>query len=129
MTTCAVLGVNDFIHGKLMSEWSTWWVSQWTDGKGRYCMSADEEGGIFTALQRLAVDGRVDLRRAMVLRVATDFDTQYPGQTAGASLADSLNSTFGFAGLENVYRVGSPVVREIIGHWERWRDGPPPLPT
>ena len=43
-------------------------VSQWTEGKSQYCMSADEEGGIFTALQRLAAAGRVDMRRAMVLQ-------------------------------------------------------------
>jgi purine nucleoside permease len=128
VTTCAILGVNDFIHGKLMSEWSTWWVSQWTEGKSQYCMSADEEGGIFTALQRLAAAGRVDMRRAMVLRVATDFDSQYPGQTAGASLADSLNSTFGFVGLQNVYAVGTAVAREILSNWRQWRRGPPPLP-
>ena len=83
VTTCAILGVNDFIHGALMSEWSAWWVAQWTGGKSQYCMSADEEGGIFTALQRLEDAGRVDMRRVMVLRVATDFDSQYPGQTAG----------------------------------------------
>jgi purine nucleoside permease len=129
VTTCAILGVNDFIHGTLMSEWSAWWVSQWTEGKGEFCMSADEEGGIFTALQRLAEAKRVDMRRVMVLRVATDIDRQYPGQTAGESLAESLNSTFGFVGLENIYRVGSPVVREILGNWERWQDGPPPLPN
>jgi purine nucleoside permease len=127
VTSCAILGVNDFIHGTLMSEWSAWWVSQWTKGQSEYCMSADEEGGIFTALQRLAEADRVDMRRVMVLRVATDIDRQYPGQTAGESLADSLDSTFGFAGLENVYRAGSPVVREIVNNWERWRDGPPPL--
>jgi len=128
VTTCAILGVNDFIHGTLMSEWSAWWVSQWTEGKGEFCMSADEEGGIFTALQRLAEAKRVDMRRVMVLRVATDIDRQYPGQTAGESLAESLNSTFGFVGLENIYRVGSPVVKEIVGNWDRWQDGPPPLP-
>jgi purine nucleoside permease len=55
-------------------------------------------------------------RRTMVLRVATDFDSQYPGQTAGQACADSLDTTFGFVGLENVYRVDSAVVREIIGH-------------
>ncbi len=129
VTTCAILGVNDFIHGTLMSEWSAWWVSQWTEGKGEYCMSADEEGGIFTALQRLEAAKRVDMHRVMVLRVATDIDRQYPGQTAGESLAESLNSTFGFVGLENIYRVGSPVVREILGNWDRWQDGPPPLPN
>ncbi len=128
VTTCAILGVNDFIHGILMSQWSAWWVSQWTDGKGEYCMAGEEEGGIFTALQRLEEAGRVDMRRAMVLRVATNFDSQYPGQTAGESLANSVNSTFGFVGLENVYHVGSPVVREILSNWERWRDGPPLLP-
>jgi purine nucleoside permease len=129
VTTCAILGVNDFIHGTLMSEWSAWWVSQWTEGKGQFCMSADEEGGIFTALQRLAEAKRVDMRRVMVLRVATDIDRQYPGQTAGESLAESLDSTFGFVGLENIYRVGSPVVREILGNWDQWQDGPPPLPS
>jgi purine nucleoside permease len=129
VTTCAILGVNDFIHGTLMSEWSAWWVSQWTEGKGEFCMSADEEGGIFTALQRLEAAKRVDMRRVMVLRVATDIDRQYPGQTAGESLAESLNSTFGFVGLENIYRVGSPVVRAILGNWDQWRDGPPPLPN
>jgi purine nucleoside permease len=128
VTTCAIVGVNDFVHGTLMSDWMTWWVSQWTAGKGEYCMSADEEGGIFTALQRLAEAKRVDMRRVMVLRVASDIDQQYPGQTAGAPLADSLDTTFGYVGLENIYRVGSPVVREILGNWERWRDGPPPLP-
>ena len=61
--------------------------------------------------------------------VATDIDRQYPGQTAGASLAESLDSTFGFVGLENIYRVGSPVVREILGNWDRWQDGPPPVPN
>lgn len=129
VTTCAILGVNDFIHGTLMSEWSAWWVAQWTDGNEHYCMSGDEEGGIFTSLQRLATAKRIDIRRAMVLRVATDIDRQYPGQTAGESLAEALDSTFGFVGLENIYRVGSPVVREIIGNWERWQNGPPPLPT
>ena len=64
-----------------------------------------------------------------VLRVATDIDRQYPGQTAGESLAESLDSTFSFVGLENIYRVGSPVVKEIVGNWERWQDGPPPLPN
>jgi purine nucleoside permease len=128
VTTCTILGVNDFIHGKLMSEWSSWWVSQWTGGKSDYCMSADEEGGIFTALQRLSDAGLIDMRRAMALRVATDIDRQYPGQTAGESLAESLDSTFGFVGLDNIYRVGSPVVREIVGNWAEWQDGPPPLP-
>ena len=37
--------------------------------------------------------------------------------------------TFGFVGLENVYRAGSPVVREIIDNWETWQEGPPPLPN
>jgi purine nucleoside permease len=127
VTTCAILGVNDFIHGTLMSEWSRWWVARWTAGESEYCMSADEEGGIFTGLQRLDALGLVDMRRVMVLRVATDIDRQYPGQTAGESLAESLDSTFGFVGLENVYRVGSPVVREIIANWDRWQYGPPPL--
>ncbi len=124
VTTCSILGVNDFIHGTLMSDWSNWWVSQWTGGQSEYCMSADEEGGIFTALQRLSNAELVDMRRVMVLRVATDIDQQYPGQTAGESLAESLDSTFGFVGLDNIYRVGSPVVREIMETGTHGRTGP-----
>ena len=52
----------------------------------------------------------------VLVAAATDIDRQYPGQTAGELLAESLVSTFSFVGLENLYRVGSPVVREILGN-------------
>ena len=35
VTTCAILGVNDFIHGTLMSEWSAWWVVAVDGGQER----------------------------------------------------------------------------------------------
>lgn len=128
VTTGTILGINDFTYGALISDWSTWWVSQWTGGKSAYTIAADEEGGIFTALQRLADAGLIDMRRVMALRVASDIDQQHPGQTAGEALEASLAGTFGFVGLENIYRVGSAVVTEIIGNWDRWQGGPPPLP-
>lgn len=126
--TGAILGINDFTYGALISDWSSWWVSQWTGGQSEYCMAADEEGGIFTALQRLSKSNLIDMRRVTDLRVASDIDQQHPGQTAGEALAVSLNSAFGFIGLENIYRVASPVVEEIIGNWDSWESGPPPLP-
>ena len=84
-------------------------------------MSADDEGGVVTSLPRPEKAGRVDMDRVMVLRVAIDIDRHYPGHSAGESLAKSLNSTLGFVSQEIIYRVGSPVVHEIVGHWDRRR--------
>ena len=93
-------------------------------------MSADEEGGIFTALQRLEAARRVDMHRVMVLRVATDIDRGVPRADRRRIVSGIAGPApfFGFVGLDNIYRVGSPVVREIAVR-DRWQDGPPPLPN
>jgi purine nucleoside permease len=90
-------------------------------------MAAFEDSGTLTALNRLAASGRIDLKRVMVLRAASDFDQQHPGQTALESLQASLNdSTGGDIALENLYRVGSVVNAHILQNWNEWEKGVPP---
>lgn len=127
VTKCDGLMTDTFWAGTRMSDWATWWVSQQTKGAGTYCMAAFEDSGTLTALNRLAASGRIDLKRVMVLRAASDFDQQHPGQTALESLQASLNdSTGGDIALENLYRVGSVVNAHILQNWNEWEKGVPP---
>jgi purine nucleoside permease len=127
VTKCDGLMTDTFWAGTRMSEWATWWVSQQTKGAGTYCMAAFEDSGTLTALNRLAASGRIDLKRVMVLRAASDFDQQHPGQTALESMQASLKDPTGNdLALENLYRVGSVVNAHILQNWNEWEKGVPP---
>lgn len=54
-------------------EWCRDWVTYWTGGKGTFATSAMEDSGIMRALRSLDVAGRVDVRRALVLRTASNY--------------------------------------------------------
>ncbi|MGD9890166.1 MAG: purine nucleoside permease [Dehalococcoidia bacterium] len=118
-----------FFGGRILSDWLTWWVEQWTGGQGTYGMANNEDHGTMTSLRRLAGAKLVDWDRVMVLRTASDFDQPYPGETAlqaiGDSGSDGLPIAFDIS-LENAYRAGSAVTREIIGNWPAWEGGVPP---
>jgi purine nucleoside permease len=121
---CDTLSGDSYWHGRFLSEWAEWWVQKWTGGKGRYCMTNQEDFGTLTALKRLSRDGRVDWDRIMVLHAASNLDQPHPGQSG----IDSLNhfDTHGpDLALENAYRAGSVVVKHIISHWVEWERGVP----
>ena len=127
VTKCDGLMTDTFWTGTRMSDWATWWVSKQTKGAGTYCMAAFEDSGTLTALNRLAASGRIDLKRVMVVRAASDFDQQHPGQTALDSMQTSLNDSTGDdIALENLYRVGSVVNAHILQNWNEWEKGVPP---
>ncbi|MGH2587841.1 MAG: purine-nucleoside phosphorylase [Dehalococcoidia bacterium] len=118
-----------FFGGRILSDWLSWWVGQWTDGRGVYGMSGNEDHGTMTSLRRLAAATLVDWDRVMVLRTASDFDQPYPGRTALQAIGDSSDMGLPIAldiSLENAYRVGSAVTRAIIGDWDAWAAGVPP---
>lgn len=120
-----VLAGSVWWHGNVLGNWAAWWVEQWTHSAGRYCMTDNEDFAILETLARLAKEGRVDLQRVMVLRAASNFDRPYPGQQALRSLLP-IRGGYSLA-LENVYRAGSVVARQISEHWQRWADGVPSL--
>jgi purine nucleoside permease len=64
----------------------------------------------------------VDLNRVMVLRTASDFDQQRPGQTAAESLAQNkIGKYTGYLpALEAAWRVGNTVVTELVKNWTRY---------
>ncbi|MBO9669789.1 MAG: purine nucleoside permease [Sphingobium sp.] len=115
-----------FWHGKLMTGWANDWVHYWTGGRGEFVTSAMEETGSYTAIQYLDRIGRADKNRYMVLRAGSNYTMPPPGIAAADYL---LAENEGYAGmtvaLESLYRVGSKVIDEITGHWDKYEKAPP----
>ncbi|MCP3941579.1 MAG: purine nucleoside permease [Desulfobacteraceae bacterium] len=114
-----VLSAGTYWHGKMLSDWADWWTEKWTGDKAIYAMSDMEDSATFTALYRLEKMGLVNTRRVMLLRTASNFDQQYPGQPPQESIAAD-NGGF-LPAVENAYRVGSTVSDEIIKNWDEWK--------
>jgi purine nucleoside permease len=121
------LTADRFWVGARMNDWAEHWVPYWTKGVGRFVTSAEEDAGYLQALTFLSHAGRVDLARVLDLRTGSDFTVP----PKGVSPADFLKTeaTGNYAGgaeaIENAYRVGSPVVRELAQHWPRYRQTVP----
>ncbi|MBA3055535.1 MAG: purine nucleoside permease [Sphingomonadales bacterium] len=115
------LAAMTFWHGKLMNDWGNDWVRYWTRGKGQFVTSAMEETGTFQSIEYLAKVGRADRNRVLVLRAGSNFTMPPPGVSAAEYL---LRENEGYAGmipaLESLYLVGSKVIDELLGHWDRY---------
>jgi purine nucleoside permease len=92
-------------------------------GEARPCTSQQEDNATLTALKRGADAGLIDFGRVAVLRAASDFDREPPGETAVSSI---LASTGGFPiAVTNAYRAASALAHAIVADWETWKAGPP----
>lgn len=124
------LAAMTFWHGAIMNEWANKWTKYWTDGKGEFVTSAMEETGTFLSLSYLSNIGKVDKNRVMVLRTGSNYTMPPPGVTAAENL---LAENEGYAGLdaalESAYIVGSTVMNEILGHWDKYKDTIPTVPS
>ncbi len=116
-----------FWHGKLLNEWANDWVSYHTKSAGNYVTTAMEDTGTLQSLHFLSKAGKVDVSRVLVLRTASNFDSQRPGLTAAESLAE--NKAGGYAGfipaVESAWKVGSMVVHELVANWKTYRQASP----
>lgn len=121
------LSAGTFWHGKLMSEWANDWVAYHTGGKGNYVTCAMEDTGTLQSLTFLAKAGRVDVRRVLVLRAASNFDQPRPGQTAAESLGETKIGKYSayLPSLESAFRVGRVVVDELVSKWGSYRERVP----
>lgn len=121
------LSSETFWHGKLLNAWANEWVKYHTDGKGEYVTTAMEDTGTLQALTWLTRAGKADVKRAMVLRTASNFDGPPTGMTAAESLFGEKLTTYSayIPSLESAHRVGSVVVREIVKNWPKYEDTVP----
>lgn len=113
-----------FWHGRKLSEWANAWVKYHTNGRGNYVTTAMEDTGTMQSLSFLHAAGRVDQRRVLILRTASNFDQQRDGITATESLAETrIGSYVAFQpAIDAAHRVGSVVVNELVRNWLRYRD-------
>jgi purine nucleoside permease len=116
------LSSETFWHGKLLNAWANEWVKYHTDGKANYVATAMEDTGTLQSLTWLARGGKVDVRRVLVLRTASNFDGPPPGMTAAESLFGEKLQTYSayLPALEAAHRVGSIVVHELVAKWAKY---------
>lgn len=121
------LAAMTFWHGKLLNDWANDWVDYWTDGEGEFVSSAMEDTGTFQSLSYLHEAGKVDKRRVLVLRTASNFTMPPAGKSPAAYLREEQHDSYAGldASLENAYRVGSAVVKELVGNWDRYGEALP----
>lgn len=124
------LASSTYWHGKLLNQWANDWVRYHTGGRGNYVTTAMEDTGTLRSLHNLARAGRVDVRRVLVLRTASNFDSQWPGATAAESLAgEKIGHYSGFLpSLEAAHAVGSRVVHALVAGWDKYEAELPQAP-
>jgi purine nucleoside permease len=120
----AVLASSTFWHGSRFENWANQWTRYYTHGEGNYMVSAMEDSGTMQALTLLGKAGRVDPKRALVLRTVSNFDREAPGTTAVQSLQSMGLRQYSayLPALESAQQTGSRVVHYLVDHWKECRD-------
>ena len=110
------LGSVRYWHGPGRTQWARDWVKTWTDGQGVLTMTAGEEQAILDVLTLNGAEGRVDSRRVLVLRTASNYSREGDGEPQMVEFAPGG----GEAGFEAAYRVGAPVVKALVAGWPKY---------
>jgi purine nucleoside permease len=111
---------DSYWHGTEMTKYANDWVKLWTKGKGNFAMSNMEDAAIAEAMQRLDRMKRVDSRRLMVLRVASNYSMPAPGETAYQSVSAPYISSTAY---EAAWLTGSTVLHELVKNWAIYGTG------
>jgi purine nucleoside permease len=125
---CDTVSGDTWFQGTKLGERAAAWTALWTDGKGTYCTSQQEDNAIYAALVRGAISGLLDLDRVAVLRTASNFDRPYPGQSAWHSLCGCgpEGNAGGFApAVSNLWTASAPFIKDVVEHWDKWAHGVP----
>ncbi|CAK7266527.1 hypothetical protein SEPCBS119000_002074 [Sporothrix epigloea] len=107
-----------YYSGKLLGEAFEEVVSVWTNGTGKYCMTAQEDSAVLEVLVRVAIEGFVDFSRIVLMRTGSDYDRPPPNMTAFENLRVAKPNGYGIA-VENIYLAGVEIVRGILEGWHR----------
>jgi purine nucleoside permease len=123
------VSASDWWLGVRMNTLAEQWMAYWSRGRGLAVTTAMEDCGILTSLTALSRAHRVRLDRVLVLRTGSDYTVPASGKTVTQLLAsdaaeDASLSAY-MPALEADYRVGSPVVNEIVRHWARYAEQTP----
>jgi len=113
------LGTARYWHGPALTRWAEHWCEIYTGGKANFVMTECEDQSIAYALYLLGRAQRVDTRRYLVLRTASNYSEPPPGTTLVQNLLSGESGGTVLAA-ESAYRVGSPVVHALVKHWDMY---------
>jgi purine nucleoside permease len=117
------LGSVRYWHGPRRTQWARDWVKLWTGGKGVFVMTNMESQAAARTMKTFTKLGIVDVKRVMVLRTASNPSGPPPGVDTLATIGDEAPGQL--AAYESNYRVGAPVVHEILANWPRYQESIP----
>lgn len=115
-------------HGTQLNRWANQWVRYHAGDQANYVTTAMEDVGTVQSLTWLAHAGKVNLQRVLVLRTASNYDSQPFDRTATESFQNmKQGGTYSayLPSLEAAYRVGSVVLHEVVDHWDRYSEETP----
>jgi purine nucleoside permease len=112
------LAAGTYWVGDKLNTWAENWVSYWTEGRGRFATTLEEDTGILQAIKFLSQVHRADPSRVLILRSAADYTVPPPGMTAADQLeADETGTLPGYPqSLAAAFAAASPVVRQLAAH-------------
>ncbi|MFI4890746.1 MAG: purine-nucleoside phosphorylase [Steroidobacterales bacterium] len=130
VTICDTASGDTWWVGKRLGDHARHWTKLLTQGAGVYCTTQQEDNATLTALTRAARSGLVDLKRVAILRSGSDFDRPYPHQR----VLDGLRTQLKIPGAirvstDNLVRAGTPLIEDIVRHWDQWQGGIPATPA
>lgn len=105
-----------FWHGERRTQWAREWVRLQTGGAGNLAMTDGEDQAVLDTLNLYAKQGRVDARRILVLRTASNYSRPGDGKPMRVDFAPGGLE----AAAEAAYRVGSPVVKALVAGWSTY---------
>ncbi len=123
VSICDTLSSDTWWHGAKLGEAMQAWAKLITDGAADVCTTQQEDNATLTALKRGADAQLLDFSRVALLRTASNFDREAPGQTAAESLAAKSGGYL--PSVANAYRVAGALAHAIIADWQAWSAGPP----
>ncbi|MYM24258.1 purine nucleoside permease [Duganella sp. FT135W] len=125
VTRCDTVSGDTWYAGETLGRRAEDWSALLTDGKARYCTSQQEDNATLEVLRRGEAAGRVDFKRILILRSASDVDRPHPGQSNSDVLLNYAQQGGFEPSTANLLLTTQPVIREITGNWKRWKNGLP----
>jgi purine nucleoside permease len=123
VSICDTISSDTWWHGARLGAAMQAWAKLITDGAANVCTTQQEDNATLTALKRGSDAGLLDFDRVALLRTASNFDREAPGQTAAESL--SARSGGYPPSVTNAYRVAGALAHAVVSDWRRWSAGPP----
>lgn len=105
-----------YYSGTLLADAFDNTTTLWTNGTGKYCMTAQEDNAVLEVMVRAAIEGLVDFSRIIVMRTGSDFDRPPPGVSAYDHLLIMDQNGFEIA-IDNIYNAGIEIVTGVLNGW------------